>query len=70
MDIKSDINIQEFIPKTKHPNNNIIDENTTSDIHSINKIFSNANSIIGQNVKIIFLLKYLNYRMMHNFLKI
>ena len=70
MDIKSDINIQEFIPKTKHPNNNNIDENTTSDIHSINKIFSNANSIIGQNVKIIFLFKYLNYRMMHNFLKI
>jgi hypothetical protein len=70
MDIKSDINIQEFIPKTKHPNNNNLDENTTSDIHSINKIFSNANSIIGQNVKIIFLFKYLNYRMMHNFLKI
>ena len=39
MDIKSDINIQEFIPKTKHPNNNNIDENTTSDILSINKIF-------------------------------
>ena len=58
MDIKSDINIQEFIPKTKHPNNNNIDENTTSDIHSINKIFSNANSIIGQNVNNIFLFKY------------
>lgn len=58
MDIKSDINIQEFIPKTKHPNNNNLDENTTSDIHSINKIFSNANSIIGQNVNNIFLFKY------------
>ena len=58
MDIKSDINIQEFIPKTKHPNNNNLDENTNSDIHSINKIFSNANSIIGQNVNNIFLFKY------------
>jgi len=58
MDIKSDVNIQEFIPKTKHPNSNNIDENTTSDILSINKIFSNANSIIGQNVKNIFLFKY------------
>ena len=58
MDIKSDINIQEFIPKIKHPNNNNIDENTTSDILSINKIFSNANSIIGQNVNNIFLFKY------------
>ena len=51
MDIKSEINAQEIIPKTKPPNNNI-EENTTSDIHSINKIFSNANSIIGQNVRI------------------
>ena len=49
MDIKSEITAQEFISKTKPPNN-IIDENTASDIHSINKIFSNANSIIGQNV--------------------
>ena len=54
MDIKSDLNSQEFIPKTKPPNNNNIDENTNSDIHSINKIFSNANSIIGLNVKFIF----------------
>ena len=52
MDIKSDLNSQEFNPKAKHPNNNIIDENTTSDMHSINKIFSNANSIIGPNVRI------------------
>ena len=58
MEIKSDINSQEFIPKAKHSNNNNIEENTTSDIHSINKIFSNANSIIGQNVKIIFLFKF------------
>ena len=49
MDIKSDLNSQEFIPKPKPINSNI-DENTTSDIHSINKIFSNANSIIGLNV--------------------
>ena len=54
MDIKSDLNSQEFIPKTKTPNNNNIEENTNSDIHSINKIFSNANSIIGLNVKFIF----------------
>jgi len=51
MEIKSDINSQEFIQKGKHPNNNNIEENTTSDFHSINKIFSNANSIIATNVR-------------------
>ncbi len=51
MDIKSDINSQEFIPKAKPPNNNNIEENTTSDMYSVNKIFSNANSIIGLNVR-------------------
>ena len=55
MDIKSDLNNQEFIQKIKPPNSNNIDENTNSDIHSINKIFSNANSIIGLNVKFFFL---------------
>ena len=40
MDIKSDINSQDFTSKVKQPNNNINEENTTSDIHSINKIFS------------------------------
>jgi len=68
MDIKSDLNSQEFNPKAKHPNNNIIDENTTSDMHSINKIFSNANSIIGPNVRKFFII-YLHYRK-NNFLKI
>lgn len=69
--MKSDINSQEFIPKTKPTNNNNLEENTTSDIHSINKIFSNANSIIGQNVRnnLIFFL-ILSYRMTPNFLKI
>ena len=57
MDLKSDINSQEFIPKSKPPNNNNNDENTTSDIHSINKIFSNANSIIGLNVSKLYTFK-------------
>ena len=48
MDIKSDIINQEINPKPKHINNNLDDN--TSDIHSINKIFSNANSIIAINV--------------------
>ena len=55
MDLKSDINNQESIQKQKHPNNNILDDNTTSEVHSMNKIFSNANSIIGLNVNLIFL---------------
>ena len=50
MDLKPDLNSQEFNPKPKQPNANNIDENTTSDIYSINKFFSNANSIIGLNV--------------------
>ena len=59
MDIKSDINSQDMIPKAKPPNNNNIEENTTSDMYSINKIFSNANSINGINVRYNLLLKYL-----------
>ena len=51
MDLKLDINSQEFTPKIKPPNNNNNEENTTSDMHSMNKIFSNANSIIGLNVR-------------------
>lgn len=54
MELKPDINSQENIQKQKPPNNNNLDDNTTSDIHSINKIFSNANSIIGLNVNFIF----------------
>ena len=50
MDLKSDLNNQEIIPKQKPLNNNILDDNTNSEMHSINKIFSNANSIIGLNV--------------------
>ena len=50
MDLKSDINSQEFNPKPKPLNSNNFDDNTVSDIHSLNKIFSNANSIIGTNV--------------------
>ena len=50
MDLKQDIINQEIIQKQKPPNNNIIDDNTTSEIHSINKIFSKANSIIDLNV--------------------
>jgi hypothetical protein len=50
MDLKQDIINQEIIQKQKPPNNNIIDDNTTSEIHSINKIFSKANSIIELNV--------------------
>ena len=68
MDLKSDINSQEFIPKSKPPNNNNNDENTTSDIHSINKIFSNANSIIGLNVSKLYTFKLIYiYRMNTNF---
>jgi hypothetical protein len=48
-----------LVPKAKPPNNNNIEENTTSDMYSINKIFSNANSIIGINVRSNLLLKYL-----------
>jgi hypothetical protein len=55
MDLKSDLNNQESIQKQKPPNNNILDDNTTSEVHSMNKIFSNANSIIGLNVNLIFL---------------
>lgn len=51
METKSDLNSQEIIPKTKPLINNNIEENTTSDMHSNNKIFSNANSIIGLNVR-------------------
>ena len=54
MDLKSDLNSQEIIQKQKPQNNNVLDDNTTSDIHSLNKIFSNANSIIGLNVNIFF----------------
>jgi hypothetical protein len=57
MEIKSDINIQDFAPKAKAGNTNNNDENTTSDIHSINKIFSNANSIIGINVRFTYIFK-------------
>lgn len=57
MELKSDINSQEFAPKAKATNTNNNDENTTSDIHSINKIFSNANSIIGINVRFIYIFK-------------
>jgi hypothetical protein len=57
MELKSDINIQDFAPKAKAGNTNNNDENTTSDIHSINKIFSNANSIIGINVRFTYIFK-------------
>ena len=57
MELKSDLNSQEFAPKPKAGNINNNDENTTSDIHSINKIFSNANSIIGINVRFIYIFK-------------
>jgi hypothetical protein len=57
MELKSDLNSQEFAPKPKAGNTNNNDENTTSDIHSINKIFSNANSIIGINVRFIYIFK-------------
>jgi hypothetical protein len=57
MELKSDINSQDFAPKAKVANINNNDENTTSDIHSINKIFSNANSIIGINVRFTYIFK-------------
>ena len=53
MDLKSELINQEIIQKQKPSNNNILDDNN-SDIHSTNKIFSNANSIIGLNVNYIF----------------
>ena len=72
MDLKTDLINQEIIQKQKQPNNNILEDNISSDIHSINKIFSNANSIIGINVNFFYLIKLFNfYRMIIiNFLKI
>jgi len=57
MELKSDINSQDFAPKAKGGNTNNNDENTTSDVHSLNKIFSNANSIIGINVRFSYIFK-------------
>ena len=61
MELKSDLNSQDFAQKAKGGNTNNNDENTTSDIHSINKIFSNANSIIGINVRFIYIFKIINF---------
>lgn len=61
MELKSDLNSQDFAPKAKGGNTNNNDENTTSDIHSINKIFSNANSIIGINVRFIYIFTIINF---------
>ena len=55
MELKPEMNPnQELITKKSSNNNNNneeVKENTISEIPSLNKIFSNANSIIGLNVR-------------------
>ena len=57
MDSKQEINTnQETLTKKASNNINVIDdikENNISEIPSLNKIFSNANSIIMPNVNVI-----------------
>ena len=66
MESKQEINTnQETLTKKTSNNINAIDdikENTISEIPSLNKIFSNANSIIMPNVNVIYIILKLNLK--------
>ena len=66
MESKQEINTnQETLTKKTSNNINAIEdikENTISEIPSLNKIFSNANSIIMPNVNVIYIILKLNLK--------